>query len=245
MREVRTSELDRAPDRNPLLDHGDRHRQPDKAKIGDGRQETEDAADRQQHRGRLGHEDPDRRRRRERAALERLPRDTGRGARVREARRSRADRESEREPDRYGDLGDRDADERRPNSERERVPEAGAVETNRLCDDLPHSPGLGRQRRRPWGRRPAFAGASFLGTGHGREPTYVHARSWVPPPPPADTVSRKLARIPHETAPKVRGPDVNAPRNRASVSRCRSRRQPRRRSARVLEAAMGRVKPGA
>ena len=70
------------------------------------------------------------------------------GADVRERPDRRADQRDDGPLEDLRQLGDQECDSRRPESESERRPEAGAVETDRLGDELSDGSRLGRERRR-------------------------------------------------------------------------------------------------
>ncbi len=83
---------------------------------------------------------------------------------VRRGKDERPEEEVEHCPHRALQFGVRHAEERRPDAERQRGPEACAVELHRLRDELPDGTGLGWQRRRQWRTRHAFESSADQGT---------------------------------------------------------------------------------
>lgn len=146
MSEVGAGELERAAEREPALDHRDRHGQTDESEPGDGRQQTDEPEVGQDQDRRHERHDSDLRRPDDAARLRPDPcRERGR-ERVGDARRHRTGGERERQASEGGELGHDDAGDGRRDPERERAPEAAPVEADRFGDQLADRPGLGRER---------------------------------------------------------------------------------------------------
>lgn len=180
MDEVRAGELHAAPQRIPeatALDERDRHGQPDEGEerqrddvepgqdedpLQDQRQEC-DQAD-----GESGADVP---------PVDADGEPDAAGADVRERPDRGPDHRDDGPLEDVRQLGQHECDSRRPESESERRPEAGAVEADRLGDELSDGSRLGRERRREL--RPGHAPQASAETRVRRRSSPSRSAIWI------------------------------------------------------------------